>query len=131
MKDELTTEIEGRLRATFEAVRALIVEMSDAEVEQHAGAIDLISETMEALSEAAIDKLYAARKEPPAGQGGEADLRNAAIEAIALLDVAIMGSVFTKPDRGRVPVNIAKAQAVLDGLRQALAAPPRPLVEET
>jgi hypothetical protein len=47
-------------------------------------------------------------------------LRGAAIEAIALLDVAIAGTVFTKPDAGRVVVNVAKARAVLDALRAAI-----------
>lgn len=66
-------------------------------------------------------------------QGGEVDLEGlkaAAIEAIALLDVAISGTVFTKPNAGRVVVNVARAQKVLDDLREALARQSQPPADD-
>lgn len=48
-------------------------------------------------------------------------VKSAIVQTIALLDVAIAGTVFTKPDAGRVVVNVAKAQSALDGLRGAFA----------
>lgn len=47
-------------------------------------------------------------------------LEGAARQAIALLDVAIAGTVFTKPQAGRIVVNVERAQVVLDALRSAL-----------
>lgn len=48
-------------------------------------------------------------------------MRAAAIEAIALYDVAVMAAQFTKPGRGQVIVNVARAEKVLAGLRGALS----------
>ncbi|MCX7585062.1 hypothetical protein [Phenylobacterium sp. 58.2.17] len=60
----------------------------------------------------------------PANEQPKLDLeavKSAIVQTIALLDVAIAGTVFTKPDAGRVVVNVAKAQSALDGLRGAFA----------
>lgn len=76
------------------------------------------------IGDAAFDAraiLSALAKPPVETTAMDSASRAAIIQAIALLDVAIAGTVFTKPDAGRVIVNVAKAQAVLDGLRAAIA----------
>lgn len=82
------------------------------------------------MRETMVAIIHAARTEGPGESGGGAggdDLKRASIDAIALLDVAIAGTAFTKPDSGRVVVNVAKAQKVLDALKAALRASPPPL----
>lgn len=50
-------------------------------------------------------------------------LRKASIEAIALLDVAIGGSTFTRPRTGQIIVHRDRAEKCLELLRQAIAQP--------
>jgi hypothetical protein len=45
--------------------------------------------------------------------------RKASIEAIALLDMALMGTLFTKPRTGQIIINRERAEKVLADLRAA------------
>lgn len=123
-------EVEGAV-ALIKAVRRMISEERKHAARAERGedttrdATDLAHADLMYFTVKDCDRAIAALQRPAVeGEKPVAGLRQAAIDAIALLDVAIAGTVFTKPDAGRVIVNVARAQKVLDALKAAVSAPP-------